>query len=179
MPRATLLILALTVAAYAAGNPQPLMINPEPHWWQFVTYAFVHGNLPHIFLNMLALVSFGPALEKAWGSLPVLACYVVAAVIGGLLQHGVLPNSIIAGASASVLALFAAYTLRKPKARIVSVLVVPLPAWTVLALYVALTHAAIYWHWWPEIAHFAHLGGLTVGMAWAANSRKTTKPPHT
>ena len=32
------------------------------HVWQLITYAFLHGNLAHIFLNMFALFMFGRGL---------------------------------------------------------------------------------------------------------------------
>ena len=36
--------------------------------WQLLTYAFLHGNLVHIFFNMFALFMFGRALEMYWGA---------------------------------------------------------------------------------------------------------------
>jgi len=36
--------------------------------WQVVTYMFLHGNLAHIFFNMLALWMFGTELERMWGT---------------------------------------------------------------------------------------------------------------
>ena len=33
------------------------------HIWQLITYAFLHGSLGHIFLNMFALFMFGRGLE--------------------------------------------------------------------------------------------------------------------
>ena len=35
--------------------------------WQLATYFFMHGNLPHIFFNMFALIIFGTQLERIWG----------------------------------------------------------------------------------------------------------------
>jgi len=35
--------------------------------WQIITYSFLHGNLPHIFLNMFALFMFGGELERLFG----------------------------------------------------------------------------------------------------------------
>jgi membrane associated rhomboid family serine protease len=35
--------------------------------WQIVTYAFLHGSVPHIFLNMFALYMFGGQLERLFG----------------------------------------------------------------------------------------------------------------
>ena len=38
------------------------------YFWQLVTYMFVHGDISHLFFNMLALLIFGTAIEKALGS---------------------------------------------------------------------------------------------------------------
>ena len=35
------------------------------HSWQLITYAFLHGSLAHIFLNMFALFMFGLAFALA------------------------------------------------------------------------------------------------------------------
>ena len=37
-------------------------------YWQFVTYMFMHGNLSHLFFNMLGLLIFGTQVEKTIGS---------------------------------------------------------------------------------------------------------------
>src|SRR3954467_13687028 len=38
------------------------------HWWQPLTYAFLHGSPQHLFFNMLGLWMFGGELERLWGS---------------------------------------------------------------------------------------------------------------
>ena len=45
------------------------MVGFEP--WQLITSAFLHGNLPHIALNMYALYAFGSMVERAHGFAPV------------------------------------------------------------------------------------------------------------
>src|SRR3954464_9481550 len=37
------------------------------HWYQFITYMFMHGSVGHIFFNMFALWMFGQAIENIWG----------------------------------------------------------------------------------------------------------------
>ena len=41
---------------------------PQFEIWQLVTYAFLHGNLLHLFFNMFALWMFGTLIELDWGS---------------------------------------------------------------------------------------------------------------
>src|SRR6187402_1090298 len=43
-------------------------IGSERFWpWQVVTYAFLHGDMFHLFFNMLGLWMFGSELERLWG----------------------------------------------------------------------------------------------------------------
>src|SRR5690606_39650093 len=37
------------------------------HWWQVITYMFMHSGFAHLFFNRLALLMFGPIIEPALG----------------------------------------------------------------------------------------------------------------
>jgi len=54
--------------------------------WQFVTYLFLHGDIMHIFFNMLALWMFGSTLENLWGPKRFLIFY-LACGLGAALCH--------------------------------------------------------------------------------------------
>jgi membrane associated rhomboid family serine protease len=54
--------------------------------WQLLTHMFLHGNLSHIFFNMLALWMFGSVLENVWGSRRFLIFYLVCG-LGAALMH--------------------------------------------------------------------------------------------
>ena len=64
--------------------------SPYFHWWQFITYMFMHGNLDHIFFNMFALWMFGNVLENVWGPQRFLIFYLVCGVGAAFCQMGVL-----------------------------------------------------------------------------------------
>ena len=59
---------------------------PDFHWWQFITYMFMHGNFGHLFFNMFALWMFGAAVENEWGSKKFLIYYLITG-IGAALTH--------------------------------------------------------------------------------------------
>lgn len=63
--------------------------NPNFHPWQLFTYMFMHGGLMHILFNMLALYSFGSALEYQWGSKKFLFFYISCGLGAALLHLGV------------------------------------------------------------------------------------------
>ena len=56
------------------------------HFWQPVTYMFMHANFGHLFFNMFALWMFGAAIENYWGTKKFLIFYFVAG-IGAALCH--------------------------------------------------------------------------------------------
>jgi membrane associated rhomboid family serine protease len=58
-------------------------------WWQVVTYMFLHGGFTHVLFNMFGLVSFGPLLERQWGTARFLIFYFLCGIGAGLTQVGV------------------------------------------------------------------------------------------
>ena len=47
------------------------------HFWQFITYMFMHGSMMHIFFNMFAVWMFGAAIENMWGTKRFLNYYIL------------------------------------------------------------------------------------------------------
>lgn len=54
--------------------------------YQIITYMFMHGSLPHLFLNMFALWMFGKSLEDLWGPKRFLIYYLITG-IGAAICH--------------------------------------------------------------------------------------------
>ena len=64
------------------------------HFWQPITYMFMHGNFEHLFFNMFALWMFGAAVENHWGSKKFLIYYMVTGFGAGLAHYVVLTFSL-------------------------------------------------------------------------------------
>lgn len=62
------------------------LLSPSFRPVQFITYMFLHGNLEHIFFNMLALWMFGNTLENYWGSKKFLIYYFATGIGAGIFQ---------------------------------------------------------------------------------------------
>lgn len=60
--------------------------NPLFKVWQYVTSMFMHMNFMHLLLNMLALASFGSALEMLWGRNKFLIFYFATGIGAGILN---------------------------------------------------------------------------------------------
>jgi membrane associated rhomboid family serine protease len=138
--------------------------------WQLVSYAFLHGSFSHLFFNMFALWMFGLPVERMWGSRRFAEYFGICVLGAGLIQllvqyfSGQIYPTI--GASGAVFGLLLAYGVMWPDNRLILIFFpVPIKAkWFVLIygaaeLLFGVTGAM------PQVAHFAHLGGLFFGAA--------------
>jgi len=140
--------------------------------WQVVTYAFLHGGLLHLFLNMYALWMFGSRLEEVWGGRKF-GVYFFACVVGAALTQLVVSELAllqggsaypVLGASGGVFGVLLAFGLLFPETRLL-LLFPPIPVkakWFVLGygaveLFAGVTGTV------EGVAHFAHLGGMLTG----------------
>jgi membrane associated rhomboid family serine protease len=167
MPYATLTIIVLCVLAYVCGLPLDYALWPTDsgkfHWWQLVTHAFMHANALHLVVNMLALLSFGPPLEREWGRPKMLTCYFTATIVGGAITALVSHNPLV-GASGAIFGLFAAFVCAHPRKRVISIITPwPMEAYKVLLIVVIFSALASIFGWMASVAHTAHLGGIIVG----------------
>ena len=136
--------------------------------WQLISYGFLHGSFNHLFFNMFALWMFGLPIEKMWGSRKFAQYYFICILGAGLVQLLVQyisdGNYPTIGASGAVFGLLLAYGVTWPNAKLFLIFFpVPIKAkWFVLIygaaeLIFGVTGAM------PQVAHYAHLGGLFFG----------------
>ncbi|MBL8330099.1 MAG: rhomboid family intramembrane serine protease [Rubrivivax sp.] len=87
--------------------------------WQMLTYAGLHGDVAHLFFNMLGLWIFGADLERLWGRaryLTFLAVCVVVAATAQLLVTSLIGSKVATvGASGALFGLLLAYALSFPR----------------------------------------------------------------
>ena len=148
------------------GNVLPVWFRP----WTFVTYMFIHGGFAHLFFNMYALFIFGSVLERVWGTKKFLFYYFATGIGAGLIHIGVqvLTNDCVptVGASGAIFGLLLGYAMLYPD----SIMGLVFPPITMKAKWFVLIYAAIELALGVSgaqsgVAHFAHLGGLVVGLA--------------
>ncbi|QDE38673.1 rhomboid family intramembrane serine protease [Luteibacter pinisoli] len=144
--------------------------------WQLVTYAFLHGSVMHIVLNMYALYMFGGLLERVMGARRFTIYYFVCLVAAAVAQLAVLyffqPDKMYptVGASGAIFGLLAAFAMLFPREKLMLIPIpVGIPAWLFVTLYGAAELFFGVTGTLSGIAHFAHLGGLVAGLAllWA------------
>lgn len=136
--------------------------------WQLITYAFLHGGFNHIFFNMFALWMFGLPVEKVWGSRRFAEYYFVCVLGAGVIQlmvqyiSGEVYPTI--GASGAVFGLLLAYGVMWPNAKLFLIFFpVPIKAKWFVLIYGAVELIFGVTGAMPQVAHYAHLGGLLFG----------------
>jgi len=75
-----------------------------------LTHQFLHANLAHLAMNMLALLAFGAGVERRLGSLPMVVFTLICGLAGAAVHFAVYPYSMdpVIGASGAISGLFGA-----------------------------------------------------------------------
>ena len=131
--------------------------------WQPFTYMFMHADLSHLFFNMFALWMFGTTMENFWGTKRFVIYYLLCGLGAGLITM-FLPMSHTVGASAAVYGLLLAFGMTFPNEYIYLYFLMPIKAkWFVIGYAVIELFEGVFVSY-DGIAHFAHLGGMLVGL---------------
>ena len=161
------------------------------HVHQLFTYMFMHGNFWHLFFNMFALWMFGNTLENIWGAKRFLLFYLLCGLGAGLIQEGVQYIEYVAkladyqnvnmggtiipmseylnymttvGASGAIYGLLLAFGMMFPNSLIYLYFAIPIKAkWFVIG-YAVIELLNGLGASGDQVAHFAHLGGMLVGL---------------
>ncbi len=156
--------------------PSELLLKP----WTVFTYMFSHFGFLHLLINMWMLFWFGKLFMQIFDSKQLLGVYVIGGIGGALIYilfYNVFPlfadqvsDSILLGASASVIAIIAAAAFGAPDMEIqlmfigrVKLLYVGLVAILIDLYSMTGTNAG---------GHIAHLGGALAGYFFIALLRK-------
>lgn len=145
--------------------------SPYFQIWQPLTYMFMHGGFMHLFFNMFALWMFGRIMEQVWGSKKFLFYYLVcglgAVVVYTLAQTAGLISTrgCMLGASGAIYGVLLAFGMTFPNERLF-IIPIPVPikakyligAYVLIELFEGISASG------DDVAHFAHLGGMLVGL---------------
>lgn len=177
------------IQAFALFCPPSVFFRP----WQPLTHLFMHGGFFHLFLNMWSLWMFGSVLESSIGSRKFSVFYFLsgfgAAGLHLLVQHlqaGFLLNAAGAGAyyallntptvgaSGAIYGLLIGYAMLYPDSilRLVFPPIALKAKWFVL-IFGALELITGIVGTADGVAHFAHLGGMVIGLLLILFWRKT------
>lgn len=130
--------------------------------WRLVASMFLHGNVGHIAVNMIALAVFGPVLERLLGPQRYLFLYGVSGLGGSLASALLRGSGISVGASGAIWGLMAAgfgLALR-PRG-----LLPPLRLAQARRRAIGPLAINLLYSFQPGVDFLAHLGGGVVGFA--------------
>lgn len=137
--------------------------------WQLFTYAFLHGDVMHLFLNLLMLAFIGSELEAIWGRARFLRFYFFCSIIAGLtyllLQLFVYQANIpMVGASGAIYGLLMAYGLLFGERVLLFMMLFPLKAKHFVWILAAVEFMSSIFSGRNALASVAHLGGMAAGF---------------
>ncbi|QXP55464.1 rhomboid family intramembrane serine protease [Cellulophaga sp. HaHa_2_95] len=146
--------------------------------WSIVTYAFFHGNLGHIFFNMIMLYFTGRIFMNLFGERKFINVYFLGAIFGGLLfmlSYNIFPaltglNNSLIGASAAVMAVLIFVCTYTPNQE-VRVIFFNIKLWHLGVTFIVIDLVFIGGN--SNIGgRLSHLGGAFVGYLYASQLTK-------
>ena len=142
------------------------------HYWQFLSYAFLHGGLLHIIGNMFFLYLFGNNINDKLGHVRYVLFYLTGAIVSGVGFRSpapVFPDPTL-GASGAIAAVTGAYLVLFPQTQITVLywIVFFIGTFEIPALYF-IGLKLIIWdnivsRIGPHVAYEAHLAGYVYGI---------------
>ncbi len=146
--------------------------TPLPVYFNFLSSMFMHGDIMHIFGNMLFLWIFGDNLENLLGHARFAAFYIVCGLAAAAAQIVMDTDSIIPmlGASGAISGVLGGYILLFPKRQVRALIfnfLTTVPAFVAIGIWIA--YQLIVGYLTPAgtggVAYAAHIGGFVAGVA--------------
>lgn len=145
--------------------------TPLPVYFNFLSSMFMHGDIMHIFGNMLFLFIFGDNLENLLGHIRFAAFYLVCGFAAALAQVVMDPNSVIPmlGASGAISGVLGGYLVLFPQREVRAIIfnfLTTVPAFVALGIWIGYQFLLGYLS--PSggggVAYAAHIGGFLAGV---------------
>ena len=155
------------------GNTGEVQHYPTslPLYFNFLSSMFMHGDIMHIFGNMLFLWVFGDNLENLLGHVRFAAFYIVCGIAAALAQIIMDTDSIIPmlGASGAISGVLGGYVLLFPKRQVRALIfsfLTTVPAFVAIGIWIG--YQLIVGYLTPAetggVAYAAHIGGFIAGL---------------
>lgn len=146
--------------------------TPLPVYFNFLSSMFMHGDIMHIFGNMMFLFVFGDNLEDLLGHIRYLLFYLLCGFAAAFAQIIMDTGSIIPmlGASGAISGVLGGYLLLFPRNEVRAIVfnfLTTIPAYVALGVWIVYQLAVGYLT--PAgtggVAYAAHIGGFAAGLA--------------
>jgi membrane associated rhomboid family serine protease len=146
--------------------------TPLPVYFNFLSSMFMHGDIMHIFGNMLFLFIFGDNLENRLGHLRYAVFYLLCGLGAAAGQIVMSPDSIIPmlGASGAISGILGGYVLLFPRNQVRAIILrfyTTVPAFVAIGIWII--YQLVLGYLTPSggggVAYAAHIGGFITGIA--------------
>lgn len=155
------------------GNTGEVQHYPTslPVYFNFLSSMFMHGDIMHIFGNMLFLWVFGDNLENLLGHVRFAAFYIACGIAAALAQIVMDTDSVIPmlGASGAISGVLGGYVLLFPKREVRAIMfhfLTTVPAFIAIGIWIG--YQLIVGYLTPAgtggVAYAAHIGGFIAGV---------------
>jgi uncharacterized protein len=154
-------IAVFIVQTLFSGFTELFVLNQASYFqpWRFLTAIFLHGSIPHLLYNLLALGLFGSILEKFIGGRKFLIIFFLSGLLANLVAVNFYSSSL--GASGAIYGALGCLALIKPK-MMVWVYSIPMPMFLAAIVWIAGSVLGIFMP--GNTGHIAHLSGIIVGL---------------
>lgn len=153
--------LSLELFQFGVLDPK-LVLSGQ--YWRLLTCLFLHKDLTHCVVNLLGLYWFGRIAQNIFGTPRFLAIYFISGMLSGIAHTLFDPNTLEVGASGAVMGMFgavAAGIFRMKDYLPERIWRVELYWLAALAIVSVISDQII-----PQVAIFAHLGGMVAGLVY-------------
>ena len=146
--------------------------TPLPVYFNFLSSMFMHGDIMHIFGNMLFLFIFGDNLENLLGHIRYAVFYLICGFAAAAAQVALNSDSIIPmlGASGAISGVLGGYVLLFPNRGVKALLfnfMTTVPAYVAIGIWIV--YQIVLGYLSPSsgggVAYAAHIGGFIAGFA--------------
>jgi membrane associated rhomboid family serine protease len=140
------------------------------HFWQILTYAFLHTDPLQLVLNLMMVVFIGSELEGTWGTKRFVQFYLFCAVLAGacyFLLSAILGSAgPMMGASGAIYGLLAAYGILFKERVMLFMMLFPMKAKHFIWVLAGVEFLSSISYGRSGLASVAHLGGMAAGYGY-------------
>lgn len=146
----------------------------EKKFWQLFTYPFLHGDVMHLFFNMMMLVFIGGEIEAVWGRNRFLRYFAFCAGMAGLSYLAIQVfvwgdeglHVPMIGASGAIYGLLVAYGILFSERTLLFMMLFPVKAKWLVAILGAIEFITGLYSGRGGLASAAHLAGMVAGLTY-------------
>ncbi|GAB7013805.1 rhomboid family intramembrane serine protease [Halolamina salina] len=159
--------------------------HPE-YVWTWFTSVFAHGGIVHIAANSIGIFFFGQVVERRIGTKRFVGLFLVSGAVAGLAQIGATVALVgptvsvgVLGASGALLAIMGVLTILNPGLTVYLYFFIPVPIWLLTIGFAgfSLLQGFGAFQGGGNVAHWAHLAGLGIGLLYGTYVQGQVEPP--